>query len=165
MVCKCLLCFHVFKYIQNIVNKRLMVCNELNEKEWISTVTWDVLKRFSIRGEMSTFRPSRMDICFKDPQAEFFCALNSILTSCIPLHQTNKRQVKRVFLPLRGGPSITCFDPENKKLSHSWCKNLFRSPQSQMISLSCRIDYNRHVVFERWHYNMHFGVTLLELLK
>lgn len=79
-----------------------MVYNELNEQGWISTVTWDVLKRFSIRGEMSAFRPSRMDICFKDPQAEFFCALNSILTSCIPLHQTNKRQVKKSFSSLEG---------------------------------------------------------------
>lgn len=35
--------------------------------------------------------------------------LNSILTSCIPLHWTNNRRVKKVFLPSRGGPFITCF--------------------------------------------------------
>lgn len=80
------------------------------EREWISTDTGDVLNASQIRAETSTFRLSHKDICFKGPQAEF-CVLNSILTSCIPLHQTNKRQVKRVFLPLRGGPSITCFDP------------------------------------------------------
>lgn len=58
------------------------------------------------------------NICLKDPQAAFG-VFNSILTSCMPLHWTNKRQVKRVFLLSRGEPLITCLDPWKKKLSLS----------------------------------------------
>lgn len=55
-----------------------------------------------------------------DPQAEFG-VLNSGLTSCMPRLWTSERQVRRVFLPSRGEPLITCFDPskkKKKKLSH-----------------------------------------------
>lgn len=58
-----------------------------------------------------------------------FAVLNSVLTSCIPLHRTNKKQVKkRIFLPLRGR-TVYHLLWHLKILLHSRCKHLAGSLQ------------------------------------
>lgn len=70
-------------------------------------VTWTEKISTDQRRDVTIHTPN---VCVKGPQAEFG-VLNSILTSCIPLHRTNNRQGKRVVLPSREEPLITCFDP------------------------------------------------------